>query len=101
MARILISLLAISAIGLTAVPAAAADPVAGATYFRARCSVCHGITANAPQGVGPRLFGVGGRRAGTLPGYTYSQAMKQSGLTWTPGQLKQYLTNPQAAVHGN
>ena len=101
MARILISLLSASVLGMMAVPASAADPGAGGTYFRARCAVCHSSTANSPQGVGPRLFGVVGRHAGTLPGYTFSQAMKQSGITWTIEQLKRYLANPQAAVHGN
>lgn len=101
MARILISLAATCIVGLTSIPTQAADLGAGGTYFHAHCSVCHGNTANAPQSVGPRLFGVVGRHAGTLPGYAYSKSMKQSGLTWTADQLKRYLAKPQAAIPGN
>jgi cytochrome c len=101
MARVLITLLSFAALGLTATPASAANSTAGGTYFRAHCSVCHGSTANAPQGIGPRLFGVVGRHAGTLPKYNFSPAMRQSGITWSAEQLKRYLTNPQAAVRGN
>lgn len=101
MARILVSFIAISAIGLASIPVQAADLGAGGTYFRTHCSVCHGNTATSPQGVGPRLYGVVGRHAGTLPGYGFSKPMKQSGVVWTLDQLKRYLAKPQAAVPGN
>ena len=46
------------------------------------------------------LNGVVGRQAGTYPGYTYSAANKNSGITWTPDVLVKYLANPQAVVPG-
>jgi cytochrome c len=84
-----------------AAPALAADPAAGGMYFRSHCSVCHGNTPNSVPGVGPRLFGVVGRRSGSLPGYAYSPAMRQSGLVWSRDLLNLYLTKPQSMVKGN
>jgi cytochrome c2 len=103
MVRFLMARVAIVATAVTfgAIPALAADPTAGGDYFRTHCSVCHGNTANSPPGVGPRLFGVVGRRSGSLPGYSYSPAMRQSGLVWSPDLLLRYLTSPQSVVKGN
>ena len=100
MGRILIAL-ALGASLVTAAPAFAGDAKAGQTVFKAKCALCHGVTAKSPAGIGPRLFGVIGRKAGTLPGYAYSPAMKNSGLTWTADSVKLYLTNPQGTVRGN
>jgi cytochrome c len=50
--------------------------------------------------VGPSLFGVVGRPAGTAPGYNYSEANKSSGKTWDDATLDTYLTNPKALVPG-
>ena len=97
MARILIGLL----ITMAAVPASAADPAAGGAYFRSHCAVCHSSSPSAPQGVGPRLYGVVGRQSGSLPGYNYSQAMRQARIVWVTEVLKRYLTSPQSVVHGN
>lgn len=86
---------------LAATPAQATvtgDAMRGKAGF-AVCAVCHAIVANK-NGVGPSLFGVVGRKAGTAPGYTYSAAMK-SAAVWTPQQLDAYLTNPKATVPGN
>ena len=44
------------------------------------------------------LNGIVGRKAGTYPGYSYSEANKNSGIEWTPEELDKYLTNPQAVV---
>ena len=49
---------------------------------------------------GPSLAGVGGRRAGSLPGYAYSQALRDSGLTWNAASLDRWLTSPQRTVPG-
>jgi len=102
-ARVLIALGLTVAVAsaLIAVPALAADPAAGGIYFRSHCSVCHGNAPNSAPGVGPRLFGVVGRRSGSLPGYAYSSAMRQSGLVWSQDLLDRYLTKPQALVKGN
>jgi cytochrome c len=101
MDRFLKSLLAtLLAAGLVS-PALAADPAAGARVFSAQCSVCHSSTRNAPVGIGPRLFGVVGRHAGSQAGFNYSQPMRNSGITWSEAELKRYIANPSATVHGN
>ena len=99
MARFLI-VLALGATLAAATPAFAADATAGQFVYKAKCAMCHGVTAKAPAGIGPRLFGVIGRKAGTLPGYTFSPAMKASGLTWTAVAVKRFLANPQGTVRG-
>lgn len=80
-----------------AVPAHAQDAAAGEKEF-AVCKACHQIGPGAKIAVGPVLNGVVGRKAGTYPGFQYSEANKNSGLTWTPEELDKYLTNPQAVV---
>jgi cytochrome c len=62
------------------------------------CRACHQIGPGAVIAVGPVLNGVVGRKAGTFPGYTYSEANRDSGIVWTPEELDKYLTNPQAVV---
>ena len=79
--------------------AAAQDAAAGEKVF-AKCKVCHQIGENAKNFVGPVLNGVVGRHAGTYPGYNYSEANKNSGITWDEATLKVYLKNPQAKVPG-
>lgn len=83
-------------IGLAA-PAMAQDAAAGEKDFVV-CRACHQIGPGAKVSVGPVLNGVVGRKAGTYPGYAYSPANKDSGITWTPEELDKYLTNPQAVV---
>lgn len=80
-----------------AAPARAQDAAAGEKEF-AVCKACHQIGPGAKVAVGPVLNGVVGRKAGTYPGFQYSEANKNSGLTWTPEELDKYLTNPQAVV---
>jgi cytochrome c len=89
-------LLAVAAIALALFPghARAQD---GAQLFKTDCAVCHSAEAGQNK-VGPSLFGVVGRKAGTEAAYTYSDAMKKSGVTWMPDQLDQYLANPKGVV---
>jgi cytochrome c len=65
-----------------------------------RCKVCHSLTSDGGNRVGPNLFGVVGRRAGTLAGYSYSAAMKNSGLVWSQDILAKYLMSPSTVVPG-
>jgi cytochrome c len=78
-------------------PAPAQDATAGEKDFLV-CRACHQIGPGAKIAVGPVLNGVVGRKAGTYPGYQYSDANKDSGLVWTPEELDKYLTSPQTAV---
>ena len=77
----------------------AQDVAAGEKAFVV-CRACHQIGPTAKIAVGPVLNGVVGRQAGTYPGYTYSTANKNSGLTWDEATLKEYLKNPRAKVPG-
>lgn len=80
-------------------PARAADPAAGERLFRTQCASCHSV-ASGRNMVGPSLFGVAGRDAGTVPGYRYSAANRSAGITWTPDVLDHYLTRPAAVIPG-
>lgn len=78
-----------------------ADPVAaGRQAFAAACAGCHAVTANAGPGVGPTLYGVIGRQAGTHPGFAYSAGMKAAGITWSPVEIAAFLADPAARVPG-
>ena len=79
---------------------AAGDASAGQGLFN-RCSICHSNAKGAPNKLGPNLFGVVGRKAGTYPGFSYSAAMKHAGFTWTPARLNDYVASPQKVVPGN
>jgi len=79
------------------VVAHAQDAAAGEKTFVV-CRACHQIGPNAKNAVGPVLNGVVGRKAGTYPNFTYSDANKDSGITWTPEELDKYLTSPQKVV---
>ena len=79
--------------------AQAQDIAAGKRQFMV-CSACHQIGPDAKNAVGPVLNGVVGRKAGTYPGYSYSSANKDSGITWTAEELEKYLANPQKVVPG-
>ena len=79
--------------------AAGPDPVKGGTIFTAKCSGCH-TDVSGKNSIGPSLFGVYGRTAGTAPGYGYSSALKASGLVWTGDNLTAWLTKPTAVVPG-
>jgi cytochrome c len=79
--------------------AAAQDAAAGEKFF-ARCRPCHQIGEGAKNMVGPELNGIVGRKAGTAEGYHYSDANKNSGLTWDEATLKEYLKNPRAKIPG-
>lgn len=80
---------------------AAATPAAPATAPAsfAQCGVCHSVQ-RGQNGIGPSLAGVAGRRAGTLAGFTYTDGMKNLGVSWNDANLDRYLAGPQAMVPG-
>lgn len=73
--------------------AAAARPAAWP-----QCQSCHSVEAGRPNGVGPNLHGVVGRKAGSVAGFSYSPGMKDSGLTWDAATLDKYLENPRGMI---
>lgn len=75
------------------------DATAGERTFR-QCATCHKIEAGK-HAIGPSLFGLIGRKAGTVAGYTFSGPMKASGLTWTEQTLFDFLENPRSKVVGS
>jgi cytochrome c len=72
------------------------DPLRGKVLYQG-CESCHSINEND---VGPRHRGVVGRHAGSVKDYTYSAALKNSGLTWDEANLNRWLINPSAMVPG-
>jgi glucose/arabinose dehydrogenase/cytochrome c2 len=77
------------------------DPAAGKRLFREQCLLCHSAEANDDGGArGPSLAGVVGRRAAAAPGFGYSAALRNSGLTWDPPTLVRFLGAPTAVVPG-
>lgn len=84
----------------SAAGALAADAAAGETVFNQKCKVCHQIGEGAKNFVGPELNGLIGRKTGSVPDYNYSDANKDSGITWDDATLKEYLANPKAKIPG-
>ena len=72
----------------------------GKTFFNDVCSTCHTDKPNKHK-IGPSLFGVVGRHAGSAPGFDYSDAMKGAPVTWTDEALDRYLADPKSVVPGN
>ena len=77
--------------------ALAADPAAGEKIFKTQCGICHAVAAGQNR-IGPTLFGVVGRRAGSVPGFNYTADHKKLDITWDAAILDKYLTNPRAMV---
>lgn len=99
--RALLTLLVTLNAGLFSLGAAAAgDAEAGGKLFSKTCGGCHSIGENARSGFGPHLNGVIGRQAGSLPGYQFSEAMKNSGVVWTRDKLAAYIEAPKKVVSG-
>lgn len=84
--------------GPTANPGYAQDAEHGKTVFNS-CAACH--APNHDNRVGPGLEGIIGRKAGTVPGFSYSDAIKNSGIVWDAKILDAYLESPQKVVPGN
>jgi cytochrome c len=82
------------------VASAAGSSAKGEEAF-AVCSACHAVEAGAGAGPGPNLQGVMGRKAGSVAGFGFSDAMKSSGITWTEAELDAFLTNPTAKIPGS
>lgn len=81
------------------VAASAQDAEAGQKSF-AKCRACHQIGETAKNSVGPELNGLFGRHSGSVAGYNYSDANKNSGITWDPVVFAEYIKDPKAKIPG-
>jgi cytochrome c len=91
----------LAAIALAASTAAASaqDVAAGEQSFK-KCLPCHSVGEGAKNKVGPELNGLDGRKAGTTEGFNYTEANKNSGLTWDESVFKDYIKDPRAKIPG-
>ena len=94
-----ISALAVNASLIAASGALAQDAAAGKTSFN-KCLACHAIGEGAKNKVGPELNGLDGRKSGTAEGYSYSDANKNSGITWSKDAFLEYIKDPKAKIPG-
>ena len=83
-------------VGLMAANAQATAP----TSF-AQCGVCHQVTKGAPNGIGPNLFGVVGRKSGVVTGFHYSTPLKSGKTVWTAATLDKWITSPATFIPGS
>jgi cytochrome c len=83
----------------TASAALAQDAAAGENSFK-KCTPCHSIGEGAKNKVGPELNGIDGRHSGTAEGYSYSDANKNSGITWSKDQFLEYIKDPKGKIPG-
>jgi len=77
----------------------AQDVAAGETAFK-KCLPCHAVGENARNRVGPVLNGLEGRHSGTIEGYLYTEANKNSGIVWDEGTFRDYIKDPRAKIPG-
>ncbi len=88
---------ALGALAQAAAVPAVGDAAAGEELFLDRCAMCHVAEGG---GQGPSLKGLYDRKAGSVPGFAYSAALKASGVIWTGPELDRFLANPIVAIPG-
>jgi cytochrome c len=79
--------------------AVAQDLAAGENSFK-KCLPCHAVGEDAKNKVGPLLNGLEGRKSGSIEGYNYTEANKNSGITWDEATFKEYIADPRAKIKG-
>ncbi|KPF62602.1 hypothetical protein IP69_20190 [Bosea sp. AAP35] len=84
---------------IAALPVSAQDVAAGERAWN-KCRACHQIGEGAKNIVGPQMNGLFGRTAGTVEGYSYSAANKNSGITWDEAVFAEYIKDPRAKIPG-
>ncbi len=97
MNNILRTLVIVAATATATSAALAQDVAAGKSSFN-KCLACHSIGEGAKNKVGPELNGLDGRKSGTVEGYSYTDANKNSGITWNEEIFKDYIKDPRAKI---
>src|SRR5258705_4251114 len=92
-------MMALLALATTTTVARAQDPAAGQNSFTL-CAICHAVGEGAQNKLGPILNGLDGRRSGSVPGYDYSEALKNADIAWSEAAFKEFIANPAAKVPG-
>ena len=93
------AVIAIVVTALSGLAAHAQDLAAGENSFK-KCLPCHAVGEDAKNKVGPLLNGLEGRKSGTIEGYSYSDANKNSGITWSKEAFLDYIKDPRAKIPG-
>lgn len=91
------SLIAAGVLAASVTFSSAQDLAAGATSYK-KCVTCHDVGTSAKNKVGPILNGLEGRKTGTVAGYKYSDANKNSGIVWNEAQFLDYIKDPKAKI---
>jgi cytochrome c len=99
MKNLTLSLLVVTASFAAASSVRAQDAAAGENSFK-KCLACHSIGDGAKNKVGPVLNGLDGRKSGSIEGFNYSDANKNSGITWNKDLFLEYITDPKAKIPG-
>jgi cytochrome c len=99
MKNLILSALVVIASTAATSAAFAQDVAAGKSSFN-KCLACHAIGEGAKNKIGPELNGLDGRKAGTAEGFSYSDANKNSGITWNEAEFKDYIKDPKAKIPG-
>ena len=99
MKKLILSALVVIASTTATSAAFAQDVAAGKSSFN-KCLACHAIGEGAKNKIGPELNGLDGRKAGTVEGFSYSDANKNSGITWNEAEFKDYIKDPKAKIPG-
>ena len=94
------SLLLSAALILASAGAATAQDAAAGEKVFAQCRACHQVGETAKNAVGPVLNGLFGRHSGSVEGYSYSPANKNSGITWDEATFREYIKDPKAKIPG-
>ncbi len=97
-ARLAASLASLFLAGIAS-EARAADPAAGKAVFSSYCAICHSVQSGKNM-VGPSLFGIIGRKTGSVPGFHYSPANQNANITWDEATLDKYLQSPRTVIPG-